>query len=641
MNSPQSQLKISRFHERLSLWLGFATLAFGILLRFVFLDADPYYYEWAGYITDEGRWVSNARSGALFGELFVFEPIRNLHFFCAPLFQLTNFFIFKLAGVSILTSRFFTAMCGSSILVLFWLRLRRVASPQALLLGVTFLCFQMDLVMMSRVAVPEMVIMFFQILIYFIITSNGKALYRMLLAGLLLFLSMGMKVSMLPFLAIYSAIILFMPQHCQGEETKRQPWRDLLAFWIGFLVPIILSGFIGFVVIGISEQTLLWSLDFVIDFIHISTAKRAIGFLFTHPFSATLKIWALGLWLSALAWLSAGSDEIDLTSKRYCLSSAIWFALYFALMLLLSYFPTRYKIHILIPMAVNIAVGISLFQRVSVLRVIESFAKAKRLGLLLWITILGLPTAAFISPLFASAIAWSAADPGRLRIKLPSLVISFAAMAYAASRGKNSKLTIAFYLTFPLIATTAWLLLKTSGVIHFTFYPSADTPYHAAWWSLFLLIISAISIPTAKAAIGWGRTGIARCTIAFSITYMMISLIGIAPGYIDPQYTLRDVSRDIGRSYAGERVFTVRAETLFNNNSLRYSTTGWNLENTETGDILVVALAHTPPLEDALARKARKLHSYDLYLSPEYYRLHPHTVWAYPRGEILRVFKIK
>lgn len=90
----------SRLNDRLILWLGFGILVTGILLRFLFLDADPYYYEWVGYITDEGRWVSNARSGALFGQFFVFENFRGLHFFLAPLFQFTNYLVFRLAGVS-------------------------------------------------------------------------------------------------------------------------------------------------------------------------------------------------------------------------------------------------------------------------------------------------------------------------------------------------------------------------------------------------------------------------------------------------------------------------------------------------------------------------------------------------------------
>ena len=37
------------------------TLGLSILLRFALLGADPHYYEWLGYIADEGRWVEQAR----------------------------------------------------------------------------------------------------------------------------------------------------------------------------------------------------------------------------------------------------------------------------------------------------------------------------------------------------------------------------------------------------------------------------------------------------------------------------------------------------------------------------------------------------------------------------------------------------
>lgn len=113
----------------------------GILLRFLYLNADPYYYEWVGYITDEGRWVQHGRSLALYGVLI---DGNGLHFLIAPLFEFVNYAVFQLAGVSFLTSRIFTALCGSTLLVLVWEALRRAVTPQALLLGLTLLAFQAD-----------------------------------------------------------------------------------------------------------------------------------------------------------------------------------------------------------------------------------------------------------------------------------------------------------------------------------------------------------------------------------------------------------------------------------------------------------------------------------------------------------------
>ena len=629
-----------RHNSRQSLWLAFGVLLIGVSLRFFFIDSDPYYYEWSGYVTDEGRWVEIARSQALFGELLK-QPLSLLHVQLAPLFQLTNYVVFKLGGVSMLTSRIFTALCGSAILVLFWGFLRRAVTHHTILLGLALIAFQADLVMLSRVAIPEMVIMFFQVLIYFIVTSNGSSPRRMLVAGFLLFIALGMKLTMAPFLAIFSAIILFMPRQHSGREASRQAWRDLLTFWTGFAVPLLVAVLIWFTYNGTPKINLLWTSNVIKDFIRLSSVRAALNFPFAHPLFSTFNIWALGLWLSVLGWMTAGRSDIDFQSRRYLITSAIWFTMYLSLMLILSYFPTRYKVHILIPMAVNITVGISLLQRVTIRKVIESFAAAKGPSRLLRVTILSLPTAVFISPLLASAVALGAADPGRLRIKLPSLVIILTATAYTAFRLKGSKHTIAFFLTFPLIAATAWLMLKASGT-SYPFYPSADTQFHAAWWSLFLLGGAGVSILISKSVTEWGQTNVARCVIAFSMIYGIISFVNIAPGYIDPHYSIRDTSRELGRLYSGPyRILTVGAEGLFNNNSLRYRGLGQRLQGAETGDILVVAFAHRPQLEDSLKKKARLVHSYDLYLSPEHYRLKPHIVLGYPRGNILRVFKIK
>src|SRR5262249_14140551 len=148
IDSPKCLLRRTRLH-----WLSFAVVFTGILLRCLYLDADPRYYDWVGYITDEGRWIQEARNLALYGHV-EFSSGMNFHLFMAPLFQLSNYLVFELLGVSLLTSRLLTALTGSAILVLFWGCLRRAVSPQALLVGVALLTLQSDLIVLSRVAVP-------------------------------------------------------------------------------------------------------------------------------------------------------------------------------------------------------------------------------------------------------------------------------------------------------------------------------------------------------------------------------------------------------------------------------------------------------------------------------------------------------
>src|SRR5438132_6787175 len=106
----------------------------GIGPRVLFLDADPHYYDWIGYITDEGRWTDRARELALFGRLF--EPVWSLHVVVAPLFQLMSYVVFALSGVSVWTSRLLSAISGCLVLIVFWIAFRRITTPEALFLGI-------------------------------------------------------------------------------------------------------------------------------------------------------------------------------------------------------------------------------------------------------------------------------------------------------------------------------------------------------------------------------------------------------------------------------------------------------------------------------------------------------------------------
>lgn len=137
---------------RLGRLLAVVVLAGGIALRVLYLDADPYYHSWNGYITDEGRWIAHARAMALFHNVSSVGWI--LHLLLAPLFQGVSYAVFALLGVSLLTSQLFTALCGSALLLIFWASLRRSVSPEALLLALGMLAIEMDLVVLSRVAVP-------------------------------------------------------------------------------------------------------------------------------------------------------------------------------------------------------------------------------------------------------------------------------------------------------------------------------------------------------------------------------------------------------------------------------------------------------------------------------------------------------
>src|SRR5678815_508471 len=89
--------------DRLARRLALAVLVGGVVLRFARLDADPYYYEWNGYITDEGRWIAHARALRLFGEIG--SVGSALHLILAPVFQAGAYVVFALTDVSLWSAR--------------------------------------------------------------------------------------------------------------------------------------------------------------------------------------------------------------------------------------------------------------------------------------------------------------------------------------------------------------------------------------------------------------------------------------------------------------------------------------------------------------------------------------------------------
>ena len=84
----------------------FLLLAAACLLRVVFLDMDPHYYQWAGYVTDEGRWTEQART---FAQLGTVEEGGRIHLLLAPLFQALSYVSFEVFGVSLVSARLTSA----------------------------------------------------------------------------------------------------------------------------------------------------------------------------------------------------------------------------------------------------------------------------------------------------------------------------------------------------------------------------------------------------------------------------------------------------------------------------------------------------------------------------------------------------
>jgi predicted membrane-bound mannosyltransferase len=337
-------------------------VALGAGLRFLRLDADPHYYDWIGYITDEGRWIDQARELALFGSSDV-RP--SLHVLVGPLFQAVSYGVFRVFDVSISSSRLISAVSGSVLLAAFWLGVRRLASAPMLLVPMVMLAFAEDLILLSRIAIPEMAVMVADLFIYLMIISDRRRSLLLVLAGAASLITVGIKITSLPVVGIFALLVLIQPRDPSWAQSR---WRDLTLFLAGLLSPV--AGVAALLAAyGPAVDGLLARAVRLVDRFGVpSSLYSALAFVFDDPMAREINLWLLALWCALAGWRAAG-NLVDVVSRRVLMTSMTWAGVYAVVMLCLDYYPNRYKAHILVPMAVASAVGLSLLQRAGRARV--------------------------------------------------------------------------------------------------------------------------------------------------------------------------------------------------------------------------------------------------------------------------------
>ena len=604
---------------RLARLLVVAVLLAGATLRLVFLDADPDYYAWVGYITDEGRWVAHAREMALFGHLGQGEWL--LHLILAPLFQTVAYVAFKLIGVSIWAARLPTALAGGLLLVSFWLLLRRVVSPGALLVGVALLALDVDLIELSRVAVPETAAMLVEIWAYALVASGRLTPIRLFSAGLVVAGAVAVKATSLPVIVIFSAVVFFQPG---PDDPAPSRWRRLALLWAGFLAPLLIAVLLAVLVAPRLLGALAGNLGVLGHFLLPARPFTIANFFVEAPFAPTLNIWAVGALLSmAVCLLARGEGQPAV--RRHFIASAIWYGLYTPLMLSLDYFPDRYKAHVLVPLAINLAAGWALLPAPA-----ASVARGRR-GLLA--LLLALPSAALAAPTLAGLAMDAGADPSRLRLRLACLALALVPTVWLVHRILRTSAPPRFLWVFPVVGILGWEICLRSGVDGGRFWPVA-TGAGAAWWSLGAPAAALAAGLLAWAGRRWpGERWLTLATVA-ALAYAALAVSRIAPSYVTPQYSIRQASREIGRSLAtvSGSIATSKAEGLFNDNRLPYRSVLNAAWPTDGSDALVLGFGFAAD-ETHPPDGYRRVGTYRLVVSPEYAPGPPEPIRVYRRGD--------
>ncbi len=608
-----------------------AILMAGVALRFVHLDADPDYYAWVGYVTDEGRWIAHAREMVLFGHLVNTDWL--VHLLLAPLFQAASFVIFSLLGVSIWTSRLLTALSGSALLVLFWMALRRVVAPAAMLVALALLAFEVDLLMLGRVAVPEVPAMLLQLAVFLLVATGPPTTRRLLGAGLVLLAMMGTKATTVFLVPIFSVLVLLQPI----REGARRRWSSLLLFWAASLVSgALLVGAVALA--GRARPALAANVGILRGFLGLNAPYTVLAVPFESDFGPVYNMWALGLCLVAVAWLARRDLPVEPALRRVFVTACTWVALYSVLMVSLEYFPDRYRVHVLIPMAVVLATGITIVSQVP-LEAIATTLRGRGPRAVAALVLLSLPTAALLAPLPAGLGSLVGVDPTRLRLKLLCLALVLGATAWLVRRAAPSRPALVRALVaYPIVGVLVWLAGQRSGLLDPSFW-AAPGAGPRSWWVTGPWIAALLTAVLAGAGRAWRPERWAALVPAAALCYGGLVVARVAPSYLHPHYTMKETSAALGATLAPgpDLLVASRAEGLFTGNQLPYRSTLGRTWPARMPERIVMVFRFDDP-EDRLRKEYTLTATYRLFVSPEYEDEHSPTLDTVNHQEFVKVY---
>lgn len=594
--------------------LTLAVLVAGSALRLAYLDSDPDYYSWTGYVTDEGRWVAYARQLALFGRIVDTNWLLQFHLFLAPLFQAISYVAFELLGVSIWAARLPTALAGSLILALFWLVLRRVVTTRALLVGLLLLALDVDLIELSRVAIPEMAAMLVQLAIYAVVVARHPTARRMFAAGLLLASAVAVKATTLPAPIIFSAIVLFQPIE---DTDRRQRWRNVLMLWAGFLSPLLVLAPFAAACCRDRVSAVVSNISLLERFLKHPSVYSVVNFFFGGLLAPTINIWVAGVCFSLVAWLLRPRDTVNPGLLQHFVSSAIWCGSYVPVMVSLDYFPDRYKAHILIPLAINIVTGVTLAEVASQTAAGPAVAGLPRGRRLVILALVTLPTAVFWAPALAGVAAHIGMDTTRLRVQLACVLIAGILTGWAVRRSGLGSNPQRIFFIFPIVAIIGWMVCVLTGLDGGRFWPVPGGG-RVAWWSVGIPATAAFAVTLTSVGRRWSLKRWIGFIPAAVLCYAVLGAARIAPAYVAPHYSMKQASRDLGRSLAGSAgpVATASAEGLFNDNALSYRAIVGRTWPTYRPDVIVIVFEFYDS-EGLLSQEYRLTASYQIYTNAE------------------------
>jgi hypothetical protein len=284
---------------------------------------------------------------------------------------------------------------------------------------------------------------------------------------------------------------------------------------------------------------------------------------------------------------------------------------------------------------VNIAVGFTLLWQAGVIQ--GRWRPIVYKGWRRWLVLvfLALPVAIVFAPLLAAAA--TDGDIPRLRFQLTCVGGSLAATMLLL-QGYLRRRSAAPLVLFPVIAVFIWVAVDRADAPSFPFWPVRNVGAHVVSWVVILAASAVVAIGVVEAARRWEAVGRGRLLVAGTLGYLSVSLIGLAPGYLNPRYTIRDASRHLSTLLGDGSglIATFRAESLFTENSLRYRSVTWERWSSSDPEVLIVA----GNVDDMTVRDRayRLIHQYTLYVTPAFHETYPERPPGYIPRESIKVY---
>lgn len=560
-------------------WAIVLLVGFACVVRFVFLDADPYFPYWIGYVTDEGRWSEVSRNLVLFGSPEASRDAR-LHLMLSPAYQAGAFLSFKTLGVSLWSARLLAAASGALLVITMFLALRRHVSVFAIALGTIIVGYEPNMLWESRVALPEIPAALVSLWTFLILVLLAPTRANAFLAGLVGALAVAMKATNGPIVVAFLLIIVFAP----GDESMRaRLWRTV-AFISGFLL-VIVSGAALALASGIIElDGAMRASGRILSFVQFGDVTSIVLRMVDDPEMEIRNVMLLGMWFCSWIWIAAGRREASIVERLY-IGSGIWAMCWLVFWSGNSYLPGRYVVHFIVPATINIMAGLALFRHESFSNMAAVLsAKPRgmaRIALLLW---LALPSAVVIAPIVIGTAHLVELDLSSFSARCA--VTGALAGLIAFSPGWDHRLTrrLPLLLVLPVVLTLAWVGARALGLI-------------GGWWVLGGAALTAFGALLVLAVVVFGTASTFGKLPLLQRSLVLVSLPFVAwvygaqsaPTLINPQYSVRDASRNLESLLDdAASIRSMSASSLFLENTLDYR----ELTSSETSFDSVVFFQH-------------------------------------------------